>query len=195
MTIRASGNSPHLLLPRKATYPAKVDDDGQAAIADLFTDKFHNLYNSVSYNDADMDILKNDIDNMINVQCIRSSHCTHGTHSSIANDVIAAIKTIKYDKNDGASEVVSENLIYSCRRVSVYLSRLFTTMLRHGLTPDGMLNDTMVPMPKGRCANLSSSDNFRVITISSILCKLLDVIILTKEEAHVCTSNLQFGFK
>ncbi len=37
-------------LPKKAIYPGKVDDvDGHAEIADLFADKFHNLYNSVSY--------------------------------------------------------------------------------------------------------------------------------------------------
>ncbi len=91
--------------------------------------------------------------------------------------------------------MVSEHLIYSCRNVSVHLSLLFTTMLRHDLTADGMVNGTMVPIPKGRWANLSSLDNFRAITLNSILCKLLDVIILTKEEAHLCTSNLQFGFK
>ncbi len=61
-----------------------------------------------------MDILKIDIDNIINVQCTRSSHCTHRTHSIIANDVIAAIKQLKHDQKDGASEVVSEHLIYSC---------------------------------------------------------------------------------
>ncbi len=70
----------------------------------------------------------------------------YGTHSIIANDVIAAINKLKHDKKDGASEVVSDHLIYS----SVHLSLLFTTMLRHGLTPDGMLNGTMVPLPKGR---------------------------------------------
>ncbi len=151
-----------LFLPRKATYPVKVDDaDGQAEIADLFADKIHNLYNSLSYNEANMEILKNIIDNMINVQCTRSSHCSHRTHSIIANDVIA----------------------------------MFITMLKHGLTPDGMLNGTMVPIPKGRWANMSSSDNFMAITLSSILCKPLDVIILTKEKAHLCTNNLQFGFK
>ncbi len=74
MIIRASGNGPSFFLPTEVTYPANVDDaDGQAEIADLFADKFHNLYNSVSYNKADMDILKNDIDNMIKVQCTRSS--------------------------------------------------------------------------------------------------------------------------
>ncbi len=68
-------------------------------------------------------------------------------------------------------------------------------MLRHGLTPDGMLNGNVVPIPNGRQANLLSSGYFRAITLSSMLCKLLDVIILTKDEVHLCTSNLQFGFK
>ncbi len=132
-------------LPKKATYPTD-DADSQAEIADLFADKFHNLYNSVSYIEADLDILKHDIDNMIDVQCTKSSHCTHVTHSIIANDVIATIKKLKHDKNDGASEVVSDHIIYSCRCLSVHLSLLFTTMLRHGLTPDDMLNGTMVPI-------------------------------------------------
>ncbi len=50
-------------------------------------------------------------------------------------------------------------------------------------------------IPKGRWANLSTSDNFRAITLSSILCKLLDVVILTKEKGSLCTSDLQYGFK
>ncbi len=43
-------------------------------------------------------------------------------------------------------------------------------MLQHGLSPDGMLFGTMVPIPKGQWANLSNSDN-------------------------LCSSNLQFNFK
>ncbi len=61
--------------------------------------------------------------------------------------------------------------------------------------PDGMLFGTMVPLPKGRWANLSSSYNFRVITLCSIFGKLLDFIILIKKENSLCTSDLQFSFK
>ncbi len=79
--------------------------------------------------------------------------------------------------------------------MSVHIAILFIAMLRHGLTPDGMLTGTMIPIPKGRWANLSTSDNFRAITLSNILCKLFDVVILTKEKGSLCTSNLQYGFK
>jgi hypothetical protein len=182
--------------PKKTSYPSRVDNvEGKVEITNLFADKVFNLYNSVSYNVADMDVLKNDIDDLINAQCTESINCTHGTHSIIANEVLSAIKKLKHGKTDGGSEVVSDHIINSCHSLSVHVSILFTAMLRHGLTPDGMLSGTMIPIPKGQWANLSSSDNFRAITLSSILCKLLDVIILIKEEHTLCTSYLQFGFK
>ncbi len=55
------------------------------------------LYNSVSYNNADMEVLKKDIDDMINAQCTQSTHCTHGTHSIISSDVMSAIRKLKHD--------------------------------------------------------------------------------------------------
>ncbi len=58
-----------------------------------------------------------------------------------------------------------------------------------------MLTSTTIPIPKGRWANLSTSDNFRPITLSSVLCKLLDVVILTKKKGNLCTSDTQYSFK
>ncbi len=46
----------------------------------------------------------------------------------------------------------------------------------------------MVPIPKGRWENLSLSDIFRAITFNSILCKLLIVIVMTKETDNWCKS-------
>ena len=68
-------------------------------------------------------------------------------------------------------------------------------VLRHGLAPEAMLVGVMVPIPKGRWSNLCISDNFRAITLSSIIGKLLDIVIITKEEKHLSTSNYQFSFK
>ncbi len=42
-----------------------------------------------------------------------------------------------------------------------------------------MLLGPMVSVPKGRWAHLSLSDNLIAITLNSILCKLLDVIVMT----------------
>ncbi len=108
----------------------------------------------------------------------------------------SAIGKLKPGKlKPGSTEVVSDHIINARECLNVHIAILFTMMLRHGLSPDGMLHGTMVPIPKGWWANVSSSDNFRAFTLSSILCKLLDVIVITKEKDHLRTSNLQFSFK
>ncbi len=42
---------------------------------------------------------------------------------------------------------------------------------------------------------MCKSDNFRAIALSSIFGKVLDWIILIKEQKSLCTSNLHFGFR
>ncbi len=92
-------------------------------------------------------------------------------------------------------EVVSDHIINACDHLNVHIAILFTMMLRHGLSPDGMLHDTIVPISTGRQANVSPSDNVRAITLNSSLWKLIDVIVMTKEKDNWYTCNLQFSFK
>ncbi len=106
----------------------------------------------------------------------------------------SAIEKLKPGKKDGSTEVVSDHIIINaCERLNEHIAILFTMMLRHGLSPYGMLHGTIVPIPKGRWAHLSSYDNFRAITPSRILC--IDVIVMTKEKDNLYISNLQFSFK
>ncbi len=149
----------------------------------------------MSYNKNETNILINDIDKLIDSKCNCGGFCIHSTHCIGAKDVNLSIKRLKPNKKDGSSEIVWDHIINSCNSLSIHLAILFTMMLRHGLSPDGMLFGTMVPIPKGWWANLSNSDNFRAITLSSILCKNLDIVILTKESDNLCSSNLQFSFK
>ncbi len=135
------------------------------------------MYNYVSYKNEDIDALLNDINDLIITKCECSGQCMHGTHSIIAAEVESAVEKLKPGKKNGNTDTVSDHIINVCERLNVHIAILFTMMLRHGLPPDGMLHGTMVPIPKGRRANLSSSANLRVITLSSIL------------------FNLQFSFK
>ena len=75
------------------------------------------------------------------------------------------------------------------------LTLVFNCMLVHGYSPDFMSVGTMVPIPKDRRQLACTSDNFRAITLSSIVAKVFDVIILSKEKYALTTSHLQLGFK
>ena len=64
---------------------------------------------------------------------------------------------------------------------SKYHALLFSAVVKQGATPSNMLSGTMIPIPRGRWANLTLSVNFRAITLGSILGKLLDTMTLSKE--------------
>ena len=58
-----------------------------------------------------------------------------------------------------------------------------------------MILGTMIPIPKDRRKSLCKFDNYRAIALSSILSKVLDLVILIKEQCSLRSSDLQFGFK
>ncbi len=66
-------------------------------------------------------------------------HDTHHAHSIIAAEVGSAIEKLKPGKKDGSTGVMSDDIINACEHLNVHISILFTMMLRHGLSPDGML--------------------------------------------------------
>ncbi len=68
-----------------------------------------------------------------------------------------AVNKLRQGKGDGSTEVLSDHIINASGKLKVYLSLLFTSMLRHGISPECMLNGTMVPIPKARWANLTTS--------------------------------------
>ncbi len=53
----------------------------------------------------------------------------------------------------------------SCECLNVHIAILFTMLLSHVLSPNSMLHGTMLPIPKGKWATVSSSDNFKAITL------------------------------
>jgi hypothetical protein len=66
-------------------------------------------------------------------------------------------------------------------------------MLVHGYMPNHMLTGTMIPIPK--VTGTVKSDNFRAITLSNIVLKVLEMAILRKYENYFGTCDYQFGFK
>ena len=72
---------------------------------------------------------------------------------------------------------------------------LFNTMLIHGYTPSVILKSTILPIPKDYKTSLSSSDNYRGISLFNCICKLYDHVILHLFRKELTASEMQFGFK
>ena len=65
-------------------------------------------------------------------------------------------------------------------------------MIYHGFCPASFICANIIPIPK---VNLSDSDKYRSIAISSIHGKILDHIIIVKQSDALTTSQHQYGFK
>ena len=154
----------------------------------MFSDKYDTLYNSVPYDTNHMKLIEREI--MSRVQ-----KCNDESYKITVPDVMNAVTHLKDGKSDGYEGLSSEHFIHGNRQLYVLLSILFTLFLRHGFSPDSMILGTMIPIPKDKKKSLCSSSNYRAIALSSIVSKILDWIILIKEEYSLCSSELQFGFK
>ncbi len=109
--------------------------------------------------------------------------------------MIKGIGHLKHGKTDDSEGLYSDHLINGSYSLYVYITIIFNAMLIHDISPESMLLGTMVPIPKYKRQSLCNSDNYRAITLGSIIGKILDWIILIKEDQSLSSSSLQFGFK
>jgi hypothetical protein len=105
------------------------------------------------------------------------------------------LKRLKSGKSDGNIGLFSDHIIHGTQKLFDILVLLFNSMIIHCISPADMLTGTMVPIPKGKRCDTSCSDNFRGICLQSLLCKLLDIFMMSREADTLHTSDAQFGFK
>ena len=110
-------------------------------------------------------------------------------------DVSDSLKNLASGKSDGYLGIYSDHILCGTEKLIYYIAILFNCMLSHGYTPNDLRVGTIIPIVKNKRISMANSENFRGISIQSSLCKLLDLIIIKKEETKLQTSHLQFGFK
>ncbi len=96
------------------------------------------------------------------------------------NDVEKSVKRLKLGKSDGEEGLSSDHIINGPHLLTVLLTIVLNCMIVHGVSPDSMINGTMIPIPKGKRKLLCRSDNYRAITLSSIIGKIFDLVLLIK---------------
>jgi hypothetical protein len=112
-----------------------------------------------------------------------------------AEDVCVAVSKLKAHKHEGDSELSSDHIINAGSDLMIHTACLFSAAIIHGTAPVIFLPSTVIPIPKGRNVNLTISDNYRGIAVSSIFCKIFDVIVLERYQHQLASYDLQFGFK
>ena len=170
---------------RNKLLPSSIDGVvGDEEIAKFVSDKYNHPYNSVSYDVDEMNVINTKINKQIKENV---------AYNISVDEVIEGVQRLKLGKSDGEEGLNSNHIIHGPKILFVMLALMFNSMLVHGFSPDSMLVGTMVPIPKDKRHLVCTSDNFRAITLGSIVAKLFDVVTLSKEQNALATSHLQFG--
>ena len=176
----------------KTTYNKTVDGcTDENSIAQVFASKYKSLYTSVSYDSEELKHIITEID----------ASMLHNARASAfvikACEVKEAIEKLKLHKSDGGFMLSSDHFVNAGFDLSIHISFLFTAIISHGSVPRDFVASTVIhrPIPKKINCDMSDSENFRGISLSSLFGKIFDNVILSQFHENLCTSDLQFGFK
>ena len=173
---------------------ATVDGFSDAQnIAEIFSNKFKHLFQSVPYDENKMAQLNDSVSSQVPADYAE----LRNTQDNIINssEIKDLITKLKRNKSDGYNCITTDCLIFGTDKLCVILAMLFCCILTHGYCPSEFLVGTMSPIPKGAC-NSQNSDKYRAITLGSNIGRLLDLLILEKEgQTSLRTDDLQLGFK
>jgi hypothetical protein len=77
----------------------------------------------------------------------------------------------------------------------VHVACLLNGIFIHGSVPDDFVVGTAIPIPKNKNVNVTRSDNYHGITLSSVIGIILDNSIMRRHVSLLASCDRQFGFK
>ena len=102
---------------------------------------------------------------------------------------------MKMGKAAGVDGLTTEHLSYCHPLKTVQLSLIFTSMVKFGYVPPDFSVGIIIPLIKNVYGNATCKDNYRGITLSPVLSKVLEIVLMLKFEENLKFSDFQFGFK
>ena len=182
-------------MQRKYKPPAtEIDGEaGEEAICNMFAGKYEDLYNSVPFEQDQMEEVLQELNAQVRTCCMQGE--CYSDHNVSVMEVHKAIRSLKRGKSDTHELLSSDHFKNACNELHVHISLLLQMLLANSIAPMTMLESILVPIPKNRKKPMCESSNYRSIALSSIIGKIWDKIILSKHAAILSMTDLQFCFR
>ena len=105
------------------------------------------------------------------------------------------IGKLKRGKAAGHDGLTAEHISLAHPIIAVHVALLFRILFLHGIVPDDFGCGIVIPLLKNPDGNHFVPDNYRGITLSPVISKLFEIILLMIFEKQLVSDSLQFGFK
>ena len=126
---------------------------------------------------------------------IRKLKVTNQTKPFTSAEIVSCVKQLNSGKSPDEFGLSAEQMKAAGDTIAPALRDIFNEILKTGIIPECFKGGVLTPVPKsGKDAKLM--DNYRGITITSIICKLFVELLLLRllENINVNQSDCQFGF-
>ena len=112
-----------------------------------------------------------------------------------ADEVAQLLPRLKRGSAPGPDFVTAEHLVYGqCSDLLKAIAHLFTMCFETGHVPASFSASIVKPILKKPALDPDQLDNYRPISLTSILSKLLELLVLDELESSFSPHELQFGF-
>ena len=149
-----------------------------AKILELFRSYFLDLASSDMHPDGPV------FSAMKNLSMLEADSFTHEDQildtDIVVEEIEDALKVLKLGRSKGADGLNSEHLLYGGTAVTLWLKKIFNTIISLEEIPSCLKEGVVVPIYKGKGKDPLSTSSYRGITLSSVIAKTLEVVILKR---------------
>ncbi|CAK1594992.1 unnamed protein product [Parnassius mnemosyne] len=122
--------------------------------------------------------------------------CQTGVPISFApSDVFDIIKSMARGKSPGHDGLSIEHLLHAGPHLSGLLATFYTLCIRHSYLPEQLMRTIVVPIVKNKTGDISDKENYRPISLATIMAKVLDSLLERHLSGYLKLHDAQFGFK
>ena len=175
-------------LRRTSPTVSSVIDGNNSNIESHFADVYKKLYNSVDDAESLSRIHRRLNDSINEGSLVQVNKITPQL-------IQLAISKLKNDKTDPVFQFTSDCLKNAPRILTEHFAAMFKMMLIHGHISSMILLSTVIPLIKDKLGDVTSSNNYRSIALSSLILKIFDWVVLLLFDENLSTDQLQFGYQ
>ena len=124
-----------------------------------------------------------------------NSHISNDVRPVTVEEVRGITANLKLDKAVGLDDIPNEFFKYSKNDVVIFVSLMCNSFLIHEFLPEPITDAKIIPLLKGKLLDVSSSDNYRPITISTSISKIFERILYLRIKDSIKCEDNQFGYK
>jgi hypothetical protein len=107
----------------------------------------------------------------------------------------SCLRELHLHKASGPDDLAGEHLLYAHPNLIIHLKLLFSLIVVHGFVPDAFGRGILVPLVKDKSNNINKISNYRPITLTPVISKVSEAVLMRICEGSLAISDLQFVFK